>query len=149
MSIRIRLADLTDIDTVTALENRCFPTDKLSRRHFYYFIRQSKSSQLWVAVENKHIIGCCIILLRTHSRLARVYSLAVHPNYRRQGVANLLCDKMEKLARNYHREQIILEVRKNNKKAIRFYLSREYNVFAEYEKYYADGVDALRMRKWL
>lgn len=149
MSIRIRPAALTDIQTLVALEESCFSTDKLTHRHFYYFIRQSKSAKILVAVEQKQLLGCCIMLLRHHSQLARVYSLAVHPRYRRQGIAHLLCDKLEKLARQHHRHCMTLEVRKDNKAAIRFYLQRGYTVFAEYPRYYGDGMAALRMRNML
>lgn len=147
MTIRIRPATTTDINALIILENNCFSTDQLAYRQFYYFIKQSQSAKILVAIEKKQLMGYCILQLRRHSQLARIYSIAVHPDYRCQGLANLLLNKLEKLARQNDRFCIRLEVRKNNKKAIRFYLRQQYEVFGEYPRYYQDGMNALRMRK--
>ncbi len=135
-----------DIGGLVELEELCFDTDRLDAKHFHYFLK--KPSALVVTTKHKKkIISGAIVLFRKNSKIARLYSIAVHPDYRRLGVAQAILDFVERSCRKFRCSEIRLEVKNNNRRAIKFYRKNGYEAFGEYENFYEDGMDALRMRK--
>lgn len=143
----IRLATRHDLDGLLALENLCFTSDKMTRRNYQALLSKSTAEVVVAEDDNKKIIGCIIVLFRKNSTQARMYSLAVAPDYRRFGVAQQLCEALEKQALLRNCSTIVLEVRKDNQPAIHFYEKNGYEIFAIYTKFYEDGTDGLRMKK--
>ncbi|HNI64115.1 MAG TPA: ribosomal-protein-alanine acetyltransferase, partial [Pseudomonadales bacterium] len=47
----IRPARLSDLTALLAIENRCFQTDRLSRRNFRYLLTQAKAATLLLAAD--------------------------------------------------------------------------------------------------
>lgn len=64
-----------------------------------------------------------------------IISLAVKPEYRRQGIATLLFGYLEKL--NTQGLKIFLEVRESNLSAISFYNSLNFNLISTRKNYYS------------
>jgi predicted double-glycine peptidase len=93
------------------------------------------------------VIGYGLIWLHRGTRLARLYSLAVHPDARGMGVAQHLLSRLETIAAEQQRLFMRLEVAVSNRSAIALYEQRGYRRFGEYSDYYADHDDALRMQK--
>lgn len=142
------IAVTADVKGLVELEETCFETDRLSARQYRYFIK--KPTALVISARHgSSVIAAAVVLFRKNSRIARLYSLAVHPDYRQRGLAAELNEFAEKCARRFHCHEIRLEVRKDNRKAIRFYEKHGYTHMGEYRKFYEDGADALRMRKLL
>ena len=83
---RIRLATKEDLDALLNLEKICFKEETFHRRQLKYLLFKAKSIVL-VAEIDGNIIGSMIILLREHILNARIYSLNVHPEHRRKGIA--------------------------------------------------------------
>src|ERR1700682_5803928 len=77
--VRVRPAERGDIDALVKLEHRVFATDRLSRRSLQRFLR-SPSAEVIVAVENAQLAGIVIVLFRSRSVIARLYSIAVAPH---------------------------------------------------------------------
>ncbi|MEE4377380.1 MAG: ribosomal-protein-alanine acetyltransferase, partial [Candidatus Competibacteraceae bacterium] len=46
MMISLRQATLDDLDALVILENRCFSSDKLSRRRFRYMLTKAHATTL-------------------------------------------------------------------------------------------------------
>src|SRR5690606_20029436 len=88
-----------------------------------------------------------LVLCHRGTRLARVYSLAVDPDYRGKGLAAWLIHAGEKGARDSGRLYMRLEVSSQNNSAIRLYESLGYKQFGLYHDYYEDHSDALRYQK--
>lgn len=147
-TFNLRQAVLTDLNQLVELENHCFTEDRMQRQHFRALLNKT-SADIYIAESNQQIIGAAIVLFRKNSTQARIYSLAVHPTHRRSGVAERLCTALEKNAIKRGCETIVLEVRKQNLPAIHFYQKNHYEIFATYVKFYEDGMDALRMKKYL
>lgn len=145
--IIIEVASEKDIPGLVKLETECFETDRLSAAQFKNLIKKS-STLVLVAKQNDVLVGDAIMLFRRNSKVARLYSIAVAAEMRRCGIAQLLSDALEQHVRKNYIE-IRLEVRKDNRSAIQFYRKNGYEIFGEYEKFYEDGTDALRMCKLL
>lgn len=144
---RLRFAHPRDIPALLALENSCFKSDRFNDQQFRYLIVQSNA--LVVVVEKmSKIIAYAVVLFRKNSSLARLYSIAVDPTYQKRGVA-LLIYKFVEHHTSKHCNQIRLEVRKDNRRAIHFYKKNGYQPFGQYDNFYTDGEDALRMKKML
>lgn len=137
----IRPARLNDIPNLLEIENLSFPIgDRFSRNLFRYGINSIKNV-FSVYVSEKDIPIGYIYILST----CRVYSLAVHPSARGNGIGEALLKTADKLCQK--KAKVTLEVRKDNKKAIKFYLNNGYKCIGIRQNYYADGMDAIIMKK--
>lgn len=148
MGYKIRQAQMGDLDQLTALEERCFESDRISRRQYRYLIG-AQTAWISVAAENGKVIGSLVLLFRSNSKKARIYSLSVSKEYRKQGIAVDLSIFCEKECRHRGCTEVYLEVKSDNERAISFYIKNGFEVFGKYPLYYADGQDAVRMRKRL
>lgn len=142
----IRPATLQDLDGLVAIENRCFETDRLSRRSFRHMLTKGNAVTL-VDVTGGACRGYTMILFNIGTSMARLYSFAVHPDYQGRGLAKALLDASEDAAREHDASTMRLEVRKDNKAAINLYTRMGYRQFGEHEDYYDDHMDALRFEK--
>jgi len=91
-----------------------------------------------------HIVGMMITWIIVDE--AHIATIAVHPDYRQQGVARLLLASMLKTSIELGVCMATLEVRYGNKKAQRLYESFKFEVVAKRPCYYSDNnEDALIM----
>ena len=145
--LRLRDARLADLDALLRLE-AFFPSDRMARRQFRYQIRQGRW-RLRVAVRGGQLLGYAMTALRRGVGVARLYSIAVDPDARGQGVGGALLADAEALARAHGCHEIRLEVRVRNRPAIAMYEARGYVRFARRAAYYEDDTDAFRYAKAL
>lgn len=141
----IRPATLDDIPALIALEHLCFTSDRLHAFQFRRFIL--RNNILLIATDQSQLIGYSLVLLRKNSAQARLYSLAVSPAHRGTNLASTLLLESERCSQKQRCKKIILEVRKDNARAIHFYKKLNYHLIGEYPNYYADHMDALRFSK--
>lgn len=139
----IRSATLADLDTLSEIEKCCFSYDRMSRSSFKRLLG-SPSSVILVDEDNGVIRGSLVLLFRRNSRIGRVYSVAVLPQYRGLGVGRRLLDAAIVQVVRDHRTMLRLEVREDNFNAIALYEQRGFRVFDRFEDYYTDGAPALR-----
>jgi ribosomal protein S18 acetylase RimI-like enzyme len=144
----IRAATKDDLDALEAIEQRCFSGDKLSRRSFKSLIKPGAHSSS-VILSNGVPSGYSIALFRTGTSLARLYSVALDPDFRGQGLAQQLLAHAETQARERDCLFMRLEVRVDNPAAIALYEKLGYLAFDRSEDYYEDGCTALRFEKRL
>jgi ribosomal protein S18 acetylase RimI-like enzyme len=148
VATRIRSAQLTDLDALVTLENRCFDTDRLSRRSFRHLLTRGRAATL-VAERGGAILGYVLVLFSHGTSSARIYSLAVDPTARGQGLGGELVTAAEDAAQDAECSEIRLEVREDNPEAIGLYESLGYRRFGVLADYYEDHGPALRYRKSL
>jgi ribosomal protein S18 acetylase RimI-like enzyme len=141
-----RPVDACDLEALVDLEELCFTSDRLSRRSFQRWIKGDSSIFLVLELEGR-ICGYGLVLLHKGTRLARLYSIALHPDTRGRGYAGALILALEAAAVDENRLFMRLEVAKQNLGAIHLYQRLGYRVFGEVENYYEDHSDALRMQK--
>ena len=118
----VRHATLFDLDRLVEIEACCFTEDRLSKRSFRHLITKGHAEVL-VAEHGGDVIGNLAILLNKSTALARVYSLAVVPPFRRRGFAKGLIDAAERLVLAAGFFFMRLEVAVNNGDAIALYKS--------------------------
>jgi ribosomal protein S18 acetylase RimI-like enzyme len=146
--VAIRRARQADVSALVLLEERCFSSDRLSRRNFLRLLRTGHCICL-VAERAGAIVGYGLVLLHGATALAHLYSIAVDPKRQGEGIGSVLLEACEDAARTAGRAVLRLEVRPDNKVAIRVYRAAGYREIGTYPDYYEDHSDALRMEKQL
>ncbi len=144
-----------DAAAVLKLED-FFPGDRMSARSVRSFLR-SQSAVVLVAESatphtshlTPHVSGALVLLFRRNSRMARIYSVVVHPQARGAGIGGRLVDEGEKRARRRGCSAMSLEVRESARAARALYRKRGYRECTRLPDYYEDGAAALRLRKFL
>lgn len=139
----VRRATLADASAILALES-LFPSDRMSARSVRRFIT-APGARVWVASDGADVLGNLVMLLRTGSRAARIYSVVVSPRARGLGLGHRLVDAAEREARVLGRNRLTLEVRADNDAARALYARRGYGVERELPEFYDDGADGLRL----
>ncbi len=145
---QIRSAVKEDLDSLLGLEQICYKEETFHRKQLKYLLLRARSMVL-VAEIGDNIVGSIIILLRERILNARIYSLNVHPEYRRRGVAGSLMDTALDILEEKGYDNVTLEVGINNRVAHNLYRSKEFVVDKELSHYYKNGDDALHLRRKL
>jgi ribosomal protein S18 acetylase RimI-like enzyme len=143
----IRPGKRADLDELWEFEQRAW-VDQMSRRSLRRLLA-SPSAEVVVAQAGVAITGVAIVLFRSDSRIARLYSIAVDPNYTGRGIASALIAQAEKIAQSRRCRSLRLEVHEGNHGAIKMYCRAGYREFGRYARYYEDRGDALRFEKQL
>jgi [ribosomal protein S18]-alanine N-acetyltransferase len=146
--VAIRVAELADLPGLVAIENEAFVSDRLSRRSLRYYISAS-SAALIVCERHGELAGYSLVAFRKGANYARLYSLAVARAYRGLKVGLALLKESEKCARQRAMEELHLEVRIRNRRAIALYEKQGYHRIDRIDDYYEDGTTALRYTKSL
>lgn len=141
-----RQAVSADLPRLTSIEENSFPGDRLSARKFRHFIR-SELSELWCVGEP--LSAYALVLFHRGTSLARLYSIAVDPAARGQGLAQQLLEWCEKQAVKRGVLFMRLEVRQDNTHALALYRRAGYSVIRSLPAYYDDGADGWRLEKHL
>jgi len=144
--IKFRKALVKDIPGLLEVENHAFSYDQLSRRNFHWMIKHAQSI-FQVIVYDGQIIGYGLVLLNRGTSLARLYSIALLKKFQGLGLASRLLLTLEELAEAKNFAYLRLEVKKNNKSAIKLYKKLGYIKFDEKPEYYEDGATAYCFEK--
>jgi ribosomal-protein-alanine N-acetyltransferase len=144
MNIVVRPMTAADLPAVVELDTLSFSTawpDKAFEMEL-----ANENARCWVAEADGQVAGALVIWSVLDE--AHIATIAVHPNFRRQGVGRQLLNAAMQAAyregaRIYH-----LEVRAGNFVAQRMYAEFGFEVVGRRPKYYKDtGEDALLMTK--
>ena len=132
-----------DAEVAAALDSKCFGSEACNREYFYH-AAQNERQEFWVAEREGKVIACAGAEI--NSDTAEIESLAVDPEYRRQGVATILLIKLLGAIRKRGATFIILEVRPSNRAAIALYKDFGFQIVEREKDYYSDE-DAWIMAK--
>lgn len=143
----VRSARPEDLPALVELE-ALFPSDAMSRRSLRHFI-QAASADFLVADHDGELLGNLLLLHRSGSTTARIYSVVVAPRARGMGLGRDLVLAAEAHAAARGCRQIRLEVRVDNAPARTLYERLGYTLESPLPAYYDDGCDGLRLVKTL
>jgi len=129
-----------EIEEIYKLETLCYQAP-WSKSFFHsclqdciFFVAYNKDNGIVGFICGKEIgdIGC-------------IYNLAVHPSFRRMGIATALLRKFIEKAEHDGVKEIWLEVKRSNFPAISLYKKFNFEIIGLRKKYYSDGEDAYLM----
>src|SRR5215472_10734165 len=146
-AVRVRRAELSDLDDLVALEESSFATDRLSREQYRRHLDSETAQVLVASANHRRFLGTAVVFFRKGTKVARLYSIATHAEARGKGVGSALLEASEQLARRRGCKVLRLEVRTDNDVAIRLYERLGYERIGRYARYYGDGADAWRYEK--
>jgi ribosomal-protein-alanine N-acetyltransferase len=97
--------------------------------------------------EQDQIVGYAAVLVVAPGVEADVLTVAVLPEYARQGIATHFMGELEKWSKEKEASAMMLEVGVENSGAIALYEKLGYQTIATRKSYYGQGLDAFVMRK--
>ena len=144
----IRPMDLDDIPQVHAIDQLSFSLP-WPERSFRYEMTENPTSRQWVAEAVgangvRRVVGLAILWLVLDE--IHIGTFAVHPDFRRRGVARQLLARSLLAARTEGATHAYLEVRRGNIAAQKLYESFGFHLTGVRQRYYKNnGEDALLM----
>lgn len=146
--IHVRRADILDLEALVALERESFSSNQLSSRGYRRLLTRPSATVLVADVAGK-LAGAAILLFRSSTSIARLYSLSVARTARGRGVARTLLEEVEQSALERGCALLRLEVRVRNVAARRLYASAGFIPIEPLKGYYGDGIDGVRLERSL
>jgi ribosomal protein S18 acetylase RimI-like enzyme len=134
-----------DVFAIHRLEKVSFPLDAWPIFDSFAALVLPKTIRL-KALAGEALVGYVLVDLRPREGIAWIASIAVHPDYRGQGIGTALLDECERLA---GLPRTKLSVRVSNEDAIRLYRRLGYLPVGSWRGYYRGGEDAMIMEKSL
>jgi ribosomal-protein-alanine acetyltransferase len=147
-AVCVRTARKQDLDAIHVVESRSFDHDRFSRGTLNRLLAATTAAFLVAEIDGE-VAGYASVLFRAGTRVARLYSIAVDPALRGQGVAAALIAAAENAARARGSRSVRLEVRASNKAALSLYERAGFTFLERKPGYYQNGEDALRLEKRL
>jgi ribosomal-protein-alanine N-acetyltransferase len=142
----VRRAEHRDLPQIVQIEGLCFPEETaFPPGMFAYLINYSIS--LVACEPQSRVLG--FIMGYISGRGGAIYTLDVHPLFRRKGVGSKLIKALEEELRDLGAKAIRLEVASENPEALDLYRKTGYRESELVRNYYGRGKDAVRMWKLL
>jgi ribosomal-protein-alanine N-acetyltransferase len=141
--LHIRSMQLDDLSQVLAIDSQSF-TLPWPESAYRYELLENPSSFLMVAeIEQSEvgrlIVGVVVVWMILDE--AHIATIAVHPEFRGQGIASRLMVSMMREAIQLEARLATLEVREQNTAAQRLYQRFGFNIVGRRPRYYKDNLD--------
>lgn len=141
----IRYATDKDIPFLVELEKNLFPTNPWNDEQFYYEIEKNPFAMIFIDERNDEIVGYVDLWIQYEQ--AQIANIAVKKDRQSEGIGNHLLKTAIKAAIEYGCENISLEVRISNSRALALYEKNDFIEVSIRKHYYEDGEDAKLMVK--
>ncbi len=144
--VRVRVFSAQDLPSVAAIvkdalkEN--YPTS------LYLDIHRWWRDGFLVAEERGAVVGFLAAVVSSPAQ-ARILMLAVYGTWRRRGIGSVLMDAFLKECAMRGIGSVELEVRRSNAAAIKFYTRYAFEITNLLPRFYTDGEDGFKMRRYL
>jgi len=143
--MKVRAAELADLSKIIEIESLCFPKETaFPSEMFAYLIRYAITL---AAFEDSRMTG--FIIGFASGDTGFIYTLDVHPDYRRKGVGSMLIRTIEDRLFSQGSKHIRLEAAIKNPAALELYRKAGYHEKELLRNYYGRGKNAVRMWKEL
>jgi ribosomal-protein-alanine N-acetyltransferase len=143
MSLVLRKMMVEDVPAVHAIDEDSF-TLPWPERSLRFEVSDNPAARCWVAELDGQVVGMLVLWLIVDE--AHIATLAIQPDYRRQGLAKQLLVEALRTAYQEGARQALLEVRAGNEAAQAMYRTFGFEEVGRRAKYYKDnGEDAILM----
>ena len=143
MNFHIRRMTVEDVPAVTQLDRISF-TLPWTERSFHFEVTSNPASRCWVAESGGALAGVVVAWLLVDE--VHIATIATHPDFRRQGIAQALLAHVLKLGAEEGAISSFLEVRESNSAAQELYRKFGYEETGRRLRYYKDnGENAILM----
>jgi ribosomal-protein-alanine N-acetyltransferase len=148
MMVTYRQPIALDIPVLASYEKLLFPYSPWNTAQFKEeFAGIPTTRFMSVAEIDNTVIGYCGVFLPAPGVEADILTVAVLPEYRRQGIAREFMRQIEEWSHQRGASAMMLEVEQSNESAIELYKSLGYMKISVRMDYYGPGKDAFVMRK--
>jgi ribosomal protein S18 acetylase RimI-like enzyme len=136
--LKVAFGEALDAESQRALQGYATPG---SPPAFFWRFNPAASrlSQGYVWEEDGRIVGNVTLLKTTINGRFLIVNVAVHPDYRRRGIARNLMNNVSNHVRQHGGRQILLQVDHDNTSAIDLYLSLHYRTLGDMTTWLATG----------
>jgi len=142
--MKIRRAQPRDLAQIVQIEWLCFPEETaFPPQMFAYLIRYAVA--IAACEPEKKVLG--FVMGYTSGKTGAVYTLDVHPSYRRKGIGSELILAIEKKLALLGAQSIRLEAALEKPEAVELYRKAGYQERELVRNYYGRGNHAVRMWK--
>ena len=147
--ISYRAAIQLDLPVLVSMERVLFADSPWSMGQFKEEFKGVPNSRYFMVATNDQdqIVGYAAVLVVAPGVEADVLTVAVLPEYARQGIATHFMGELEKWSQEKQALAMMLEVGTENTRAIALYEKLGYQTIATRKNYYGQGLDAFVMRK--
>jgi len=147
--ISYRAAIQLDLPVLVSMERVLFADSPWSMGQFKEEFKGVPNSRYFLVATNDEdeIVGYAAVLVVAPGVEADVLTVAVLPEYARQGIASHFMNELEKWSKGKQALAMMLEVGVANSGAIALYEKLGYQTIATRKNYYGQGLDAFVMRK--
>ena len=147
--ISYRAAIQLDLPVLVSMERVLFADSPWTTGQFKEEFKGVPNSRYFIVATNKEdqIVGYAAVLVVGPGVEADVLTVAVLPEYARQGIATHFMGELEKWSKEKQASAMMLEVGVENTGAIALYEKLGYQTISTRKNYYGQGFDALVMRK--
>jgi len=137
-----------DIPVLASYEKLLFPYSPWNTAQFKEEFAGIPTTRFMSVAESENkIIGYCGVFVPAPGVEADILTVAVLPEYRRQGIAREFMRQIEEWSHERGASAMMLEVEQSNEAAIELYKSLGYLKISVRMDYYGPGKDAFVMRK--
>jgi len=147
--ISYRDAMQLDLPVLVSMERVLFADSPWSMGQFKEEFKGVPNSRYFLVAVNDEdqIVGYAAVLVVAAGVEADVLTVAVLPDYTRQGIATHFMGELETWSQAKQALAMMLEVGTENTNAIALYEKLGYQTIATRKNYYGQGIDAFVMRK--
>lgn len=147
--ISYRAAIQLDLPVLVSMERALFADSPWTTGQFKEEFKGVPNSRYFMVATNEQdqIVGYAAVLVVAPGVEADVLTVAVLPEYARQGIATHFMGELEKWSQSKEASSMMLEVGTQNTSAIALYEKLGYQTIATRKNYYGQGLDAFVMRK--
>jgi [ribosomal protein S18]-alanine N-acetyltransferase len=137
MEIKIETASLKQLDRFFEIEEQCFDQEAFTKRQIAYLLTDYNTIAL-VAKADNNIAGFIIAQEEIENNIlyGHIITINVASTYRRKGIATKLLKEIEGIFKQKGITECHLEVREDNRAALKLYQNSGYQKIGRLEKYY-------------
>ncbi|MCX6819102.1 MAG: GNAT family N-acetyltransferase [Candidatus Aenigmarchaeota archaeon] len=140
MKIKIRYGKMSDLKAFARIATEAFPKHDILEECKYFKIH-AKKKEVFVAEADKKAVGFVIFSMEFWgSDTLFIHSFAVDKDYRKKGTGTVLLDKVIEMAKKKSARRIFLDTWVGNKKAIKFYKKRGFEICGYANNLYREGL---------